>query len=338
MMKRILFSIAVIFLGLPFLEAQNTCTEQLKLTQRSFDDGLLDDIPQLLADCMKDGFTKEEKANAYKLLIQTYLYSEQYEKADEVMIQFLNEFPSYKIAVNDPKEFLNLRSTYRTDPIFKLEIVAGADFCMPSVVQYYGNGDINSFKPKYTSKLGYTFELNYIDNLYRNLSYSIGAMVALTNLDYSNKPVEYSTVTGTFKNNYVGVPVSLRYSFKIGGFNLYSKLGVEPVYLITSTVAITRTDLMREPISASENLLSAHRSFDLRPFAGIGASLNLGRDQILFSAGYKFSTRSQLNPDKLYSNLTLSEKYNFVEDDILMNQAFVSVSYIRPIYKPKKIK
>ena len=54
--------------------------------------------------------------------------------------------------------------------------------------------------------------------------------------------------------------------------------------------------------------------------------------------GYKFSTRGQLDPLKLYSNQNLLDKYNFAEDDLLLNQAFVTVSYIRPIYKPKKIK
>ena len=340
MMKRILLLILLVLPGLSYLKAQTTCTEQLKLTQRSFDDGLLDDIPLLLADCMKNGFTKEEKANAYKLLIQTYLFSEQYQKADEVMIQFLNEFPSYAIATNDPKEFVNLHSTYRTKPIFKVEFLGGANFCQPIVVQSYGVSNIRKVHPNYKSKLGYTFELNYIDNLYKNIGFSVGSSVTISNLDYLNNPYDFSTVTAVIKNTYIGLPMSIRYNYKFKGINLFGKLGIEPNFLLISSIDLTRVDDRAgiEPYSGTENLLRFHKKFDARPFLAIGTAFNIGRDQMGFSAGFKFSTSSLLNMDKLYSDTYLANKYFYVEDNILMSQAYVAVSYIRSIYKPKKIK
>jgi hypothetical protein len=340
MMKRILLFISIVFLGFSSLQAQTTCTDQLKLTQRRFDDGLLEDIPQMLSDCMKNGFTKEEKTNAYKLLIQTYLFSEESQKADEVMIQFLSEFPSYVIAANDPKEFINLYNTYRTTPIFKLEIGAGGSFCMPVMIEPFGTGDILTKKPTYNSKLGYTFELNYIDKLFKDFDFSIGASLSLSNFGYTNQPYDYSTVTGTFNNIYIGLPLMVRYNYKFKGINLFAKAGLEPVYLAKSSVDLTRTDNIpgREPITGTEDLISSHRRFDMKPLLAIGAKVKIGSDQILFSAGFKFNAIDQINPQKYYSNHTLFEKYYFVEDNLLLNQAYISVSYIRPIYKPKKIK
>jgi hypothetical protein len=339
-MKRILLLISIVFCGFLTLQAQNTCTEQLRITQRSFDEGLLDDIPMLLADCMKDGFTKEEKANAYKLLIQTYLFSEEIQKADEVMIQFLTEFPSYKLAVNDPKEFINLYQTYRTTPIFKLELLAGGSFTIPQITQPYGSWDIVNVHPDYKVKTGYTFELNYINSLYRNFNYSAGVSLTLSNFGYINKPYDYSTVTADFSNMYVGLPLAVRYNYEIGRLFLFVKTGFEPVYLINSSVDIIRTDdiIGREPITATESLINQHIKADIRPFLFLGTKLDLGRDQIMISVGYKFSTMNQLNEDKLYSNLNLLDKYNFAEDNMLLNQAVISFSYIRPIYKPKKIR
>lgn len=340
-MKRILLIASILFLGISAIKSQNTCADQLKVAQRRFDDGLLDDIPQLLANCMKDGFTKEEKTNAYKLLIQTYLFSEQTEKADGVMLKFLKEFPSYSIAVNDPKEFINLYSTYRTKPIFKVEIKGGFNFCMPKFIEPFGVGNTSKGHPTYKSKLGYNVEVDFINKLYKDFEYSIGASLTLSNFDYSNKPFEYSTVTGTFKNNYLGLPVAVRYNYKFKTVNLFTKVGLEFVYLFQSSVNLTRTDInvgRSEPYTGIENLLLSHKKFDVRPLLAIGTALKVRNAQFLITAGFKFSTITQLNRQKAYSNPLLQEKYFFVEDELLLNQSFISFSYIQPIYKPKKIR
>lgn len=338
-MKQTILFIAIAFLGLSTLRAQNTCTDQLNVAQRRFDDGLLDDIPQLLSNCMKDGFTSEEKKNAYKLLIQTYLFSENQEKADEVMLKFLNEFPSYSIAVNDPKEFVNLHSTYRTKPIFKVEFKLSLNFCMPTLIEPYGTGNISEIKPTFKPKIGYAAELNYLNKLYMNFDYSIGASITLSNFSYSNKPNDYSTVTGDFKNTYIGFPIAVKYNYKLKGINLFAKVGVEPVYLIKASIDLTRVDNIigrPDPITGTENLIASHNKLDIRPLLTIGAAFKIGRNMLNVSAGYKFSMMSQLDKQQLYSNSALQSKYFFAEDDLLLNQSHISISFIRSIYKPKK--
>jgi len=340
-MKRILFAISIVFLGISTLRAQNLCEDQLKVAQRRFDDGLLDEIPQLLANCMEDGFTKEEKASAYKLLIQTYLFNEQTEKADEVMLKFLKEFPSYSLAANDPKEFINLYGTYRTKPIFKIEAKFGGSFCMPTSIESYGTSDIVNVKPTYKLKFGYSAEVNYINVLYKKFDYSIGVSYTLLSYGYTNNPYEYSTVTGTFKNSYIGLPIAVKYNYKFKGINLFAKAGVEPVYLITSSVDLERRDNIigrQEPYTGTENLIDLHKKIDIRPLLAIGVSFKMGGGWLNVSAGVKFSTFVQNDSQKRYSNTTLMNKYFFVEDNLLLNQSNISVSYIRPIYKPKKIR
>lgn len=339
-MKRFLLIFSAVLLSLSGLKAQGTCTEQLTQAQLSFDDGLLDDIPGMLKDCMEQGFTKEEKTNAYKLLIQTYLFNQMPEKADEVMMEFLNEFPSYRIAVNDPKEFINLHSTYRTDPIFKVEARGGLAFLTPFISEYFGPNDISAIRPDYEINTGFHFELNYINTLSGNLNYSAGASFTLLRLGYNNIPYDYSQVNATLNHFYLGVPLALRYNYDLGGFLLFGSAGVEPVYLISSTASFTRTDdiVGEEPIRDNETLTPAHRRMDVRPFFTAGLNIDLGRDQLTFSLGYKFGTFNKLNPGELYSDLNLSTKYFYEDDDMLLHHGMVTLSYIRPIYQPKKIR
>ncbi|MCF8347100.1 MAG: hypothetical protein K9G38_07800 [Bacteroidales bacterium] len=339
-MRRILLFICVLFMGFLSLMAQNTCTEQLTQAQRSFDDGLLDDIPLMLENCMEDGFTKEEKTNAYKLLIQTYLFNEAPQKADEVMMQFLNEFPSYSIAVNDPKEFINLYSTYRTDPIFKIEVRAGTVFTTPIVTQYFGPSDVTTINPDYQVRPGFNVEANFINTLIGDFDYSAGISFTVLRLEYLDLPYDYSTVEATLNHFYLGIPLAIRYNYDIGPLTLYATSGIEPVYLLSSTGSITRTDdiIGEEPIPGTEIFTDAHRMMDVRPFLSLGTNIDLGRDQLKVTIGYKFTIFNQLNPAAYYSDINHGSKYFYFEDDMLLHHGHVSLSYIRPIYQPKKIR
>jgi hypothetical protein len=344
-MKRIIILLMLAFSGFLVLEAQNTCMEQLRQAQISFDDGLLDNIPDDLAACMKDGFTKEEKANAYKLLMQTYLFSEQIEEADKVMIEFLTDFPSYIIEGNDPKEFINLYNTYRTEPIFKIEATVGLSFCVPLISQYRGVTNIEKSKPTYQPKIGFAAEVNYIGAITTGFSYSAGASFTYLSMEYTNIPFDYTTVSGNISNMYVGLPLAMRYNHTLGIIDLFAKAGLEPVYHVYSSVNLTREDELlgvgAEPIPGTPKFTKSHKILDLRPFVGLGIELNLGRDQLIITAGYKSSIFSQLKDEELYSKMAVgnpSDRLLYLEDDMYLNQATFSLSYIRPIYKPKKIR
>lgn len=339
-MRSISLFVCIVFMGLSTLQAQNTCTEQLTMAQRSFDDGLLDDIPRMLENCMKNGFTREEKTNAYKLLIQTYLFNEEPQKADQVMMQFLNELPNYSIAVNDPKEFINLYNTYRTDPIFKIEVRTGIVFTTPYIIEYFGPSDITTIKPDYQLKTGINFEADFIHNLTGDFDYSAGISFTLLRQGYINKPYDYSTVEATLNHFYLGIPLAVRYNFYSGPLTLCANAGFEPVYLLRSTASITRTDniVSEDPISGTEIFTDAHRMMDVRPFFSLGSNIDLGRDQLKVTIGYKFSVFSQLDPASFYPDISLGSKYFYFEDEMLLHHGHVSLSYIRPIYQPKKIR
>lgn len=321
--------------------AQNTCTDQLRVAQRRFDDGLLDEIPQLLAGCMKNGFTNEEKTNAYKLLIQTYLYNEQPEKADEVMLKFLREFPDYAIAQNDPKEFTNLHKTYRTEPIFKIEFKLSGSYSIPKIIEPNSTGDLKTSTASYKPVIGFGAEFNYIDQFYGDFEYSVGATFLFSRLNYSIKFLDFSNISGDYTNMLVGTPISIRYNFRLKGVNLFVRAGIEPVYLISSTIQLTRKDnvtIRPDPITGTEDLTSLHRRFDIKPTLAFGPSVKLGKGQIRLTVEFKFGTLSQLSDNDKYKNEVLFNKLKFVEDNMLSNQTNLSISFIRPIYSPKKLK
>ena len=63
--------------------AQNNCPRILKKAQTFFDEGKISEVATMLESCLNDknGFTKEEKIKAYKLLVLTWLYFNEQIKA-----------------------------------------------------------------------------------------------------------------------------------------------------------------------------------------------------------------------------------------------------------------
>jgi len=338
-MKRYLL-IILFFASVLSLQAQTTCSDILKLAERNFDEGKLDEIPQTIEPCMKNGFTSEEKMRAYKLLIQTYLYNERLELADQEMIQFLREFPSYEIASNDPKEFVNLYKTYRTEPIFRIDVFAGVNYSLPFVTEYYSPGNLNQNKISYNSKLSVNAGVNYTDGLYKDFDFSIGANFTMYKMDYSDEQYSYTTVTGTFTNMYLGFPLVVKYNYNYKGFKAIARAGLEVSYLLSSKMDFVKSFTNGDnPIKSTEDLSGCYKKFDFRPVFSIGFPFKLYKYEIIPSIGVKFSTVTPLK-NELKEPLESGTyyMYNYAPANMYMNQMFFTISFMMPVYNPKKIK
>lgn len=317
--------------------SQTSCSDQLRLAQRRYDSGLLDDIPGILLPCLDKGFTQEEKANAYKMLIQTYLFSDLPEKADEIMLRFLREFPEYILLPNDHSEFKNLYGTYRTTPIMKIELSLGTNLSMPWVKEFYGPEDLNNLRANYSSTFGANLELNYINTLFGDFEGSFGVSSSFLRIGYSNQPYDHTTITATYNSLFVGVPLALRYKPNFNGIDFFVKAGFEPVYQLLSTVSYTREVLGEaDPYTGSVSVQNLQRQFDIRPILSVGMNFKLFGRQFMATAGMKFGTVIPMKQEARYTNDELYLKPYIIPDDYLVHQAFVNLSYVFSVYNPKK--
>ncbi|MFM8913274.1 MAG: hypothetical protein ACKOE6_10230, partial [Flammeovirgaceae bacterium] len=136
-MRRILFLIFAVAVGVEGF-SQN-CAQTLRLARSTYDQGRLHELPALMRDCLdpnkKDGFTKQEKVEAYKLLTMSYIYLEEPEKADSSMLLLLKTDPYFLPNENvDPQEFLGLYKTFRTDPVYRIGLKAGVGLTQANVI------------------------------------------------------------------------------------------------------------------------------------------------------------------------------------------------------------
>ena len=78
MIRKILVIVfaSVIGIAAPTWAQQETCATNLKRAEKLFDEGKLEDMHLLIAECMRHGFNKEQELRAYELTIQAYLADE----------------------------------------------------------------------------------------------------------------------------------------------------------------------------------------------------------------------------------------------------------------------
>ena len=90
----VLVATALFFTNISY--SQTLCSQALSAAQISFDNGHLYGIPSGLKDCLDNGFTKQERIQAYKLLTITYLFIDDPISAENSYLSLLRLDPEHK--------------------------------------------------------------------------------------------------------------------------------------------------------------------------------------------------------------------------------------------------
>src|SRR4030042_1180183 len=109
------FFLIVLFSSVPLLvlpQETSTCAENLKNAQTLFDNGQVQQVPEMLQESLRSGFKQEEELAAYKLIIQTFLFQDKNELADSAMLAFLKKYPEYQLSPTDHSSFVHLYNNF----------------------------------------------------------------------------------------------------------------------------------------------------------------------------------------------------------------------------------
>lgn len=125
------------------LFAQSNCERNLQEAKSDYNSGNLYAIPGKLTDCLEDGFSKDEKVEAYKLLTLTYLNINQNEKAKESLIKLLNIKTDFRALPNiDPPELYSLYRKIDTDPKYFIGIMFGGNYNTIQIIEPFTKGSV----------------------------------------------------------------------------------------------------------------------------------------------------------------------------------------------------
>lgn len=335
-----LFILAAIVIGQPvYSQDQENCAEKLKTAQTLFEKGQVEQVPVLLNECLKSGFSREESLTAYKLLIQSFLFEDNQEKADSTMLEFLSKNPEYKVSATDHSSFVHLYNNFDLKRVVQLSLHLGTNIPYVSVIEKISPA---SFPGK--SSYG-----NYSFNLYASIEakFSINQRLEL------NAEAGYSQLSFQNMEEFMGfgeskynekqlrfiIPVTVTYNFRnFGKFIPYGRAGAGPSFILNTNAQASfenyidpRNSLPGRDFNRRDSRISA----DLTGQLGAGVKFKTRQGFIFGEVRSDFGILNQSVPQGLF-NQELSWHYFYIDDRFRLNSLNFNIGYTRIFYKPIK--
>lgn len=350
MMKHIVKALMLVVITGTVAVAQNlTCSQTLRLARSTYEQGRLHELPDLVAGCLAGSgantFTDAERSEAYKLLTLAYIYLEEPEKADETMLKLLQNDPEFKINTDiDPAEFVALYKTFRTEPIYRLGVKAGANASQPNVHMY---SPLNEGSEKYAYGFGFQtgisgeIPLSILKSQF-TLNPEAYFLVRSFNLDNSFYG-DFQTTTGSVRMSGLNVPVLLQYQLvpdKTGlekdPWTPYVAAGISMDLLFNVKTNLETKIPGQSSVVGAVSDKSQYKVFNLAPIIAAGVKHKVKKAELVAEVRFNWGASTIFKKDKLYDAQSAVFDNKFVHGPFSLNTLSVSVGYLLNKYSPKK--
>jgi len=361
MLNRILIFLCL-GLGFQALTAQDLvdCTYLLEDAREAYEAGMVELVPELLLECVQtNGLTGEPKKEAYKLVINSYLFDYLPAEADSLMDGFVRDFPDYRAESSDPQEFVYLLDAHlialginpdqipedttaiadtRRAGYFSRRVITkgageygntlgfnvGATLSWPNTLEGYSVGDPARDESHFGLLPGFMAgaEANLILN--EKLEVSFGLLYNLTRFSYSATPLSFASYRYVESQHQVQVPLSAL--FKLNPENrtkcYYLRGGLIPSYLFYASGKGTRTgEASTDDVVVDPMAITESRvNFNLDAMLGGGIRIPLNNAFIFGEIRWTTRILKANKDDSHYQNNDLTWMLYHADSDFRVHQ------------------
>ncbi len=321
-----------------FSQDQPTCAEKLQTAQTLFERGQVEQVSVLIRECLESGFNREESLEAYKLIIQTFLFNEKFEQADSAMFAFLRKYPEYEVSPTDHSSFVGLFNNFSSKVVIQFSLHIGTNMPFVFISKEESLFGVPGVK-KYTSKAANFFvslEAKYklTDKI------ELNAEAGYSQFAFSNSE-KVTFAQGKFKEVHrrIELPLTVTYDlFRWGNFIPYARLGAGPALNINSygIGEFDPNDKNNPFRRTSENIKDLPRIIvDVSALAGAGMKYKVREGFICAEIRSNIGLLNQYK-SKPFSGENLEKEffYMLAEDYFKLNTLNFSLGYTRIFYKP----
>lgn len=356
-MKKIYLSSLIFISSLFFfseLKGQGDCTTTLQEAQTIYDEGRIHEVEEKLKDCLKSGFTSEEKVQALKLMALTYLYMDEPEKADEMILGILEENPLFKPnPAVDPVEFINLYESFRTTPIFRVGIKGGLNYAKPNFTSGGGVNNLNDLNLRGENKLALGYRLGVAFELPLNKKMTLGTELKYVSTSFK---MENLSLITDFQGNLVTdnllittissyeLPAYLQYKvMDIKSKELYKNsnvfvfLGGSVEYNTGASSIALRNVENNQPVKEANYNLDYIVKLNYSAILGIGAKIQIGTGYFITDVKYRYGIMEVTDYTNSLNDLQPYYFDHYADyNTYKLTSLTLSVGYLQNIYNPKK--
>lgn len=322
-----------------------SCEEQLSAATAEFEAGRFYGIPSMLKPCIDNGFTREQRQRAFLLLTQAYLLLDDPIGADNSYLEVLRANPEFLAdTARDQIDLVYLSKRFTAAPIFSLSAHIGGNFSPVSVIQTINASGEDDVQNKYQFRLGWQVGGGIDWHLSERIAVTAELNYAFTS--YKKEQLKFNNDLEEFvdKQNWLSVPLGAKYTFLIrerirpyvfGGyaFNfLFSDIG---------QITMSKRDVGEGSLdeSSPEFSFNSYRTkLNTSLFLGVGAKYKIGIDFLFAEMRYNAGLTNVVKPTTTYGASGPAVEYGHVDDYLRINNFSISVGYVKPLYKPRKLK
>jgi opacity protein-like surface antigen len=325
------------------LAQSNSCEEQLSAATAEFEAGRFYGIPSMLAPCIDKGFTREQRQRAFLLLTQAYLLLDDPIGADNSYLEVLRANPEFLAdTARDQIDVVYLSKRFTADPIFSLSGRIGGNFAPVRVISSITPSGEPGVENKYKLRIGWQAGIGVDWHLSNRVAVTAEFNYAITS--YKKDQVQFSNdlLEFTDKQNWLSIPLGVKYTiftreqirpYVVGGyaFNL--------LFSDQGQVQISKRDRGEGSLDESSPEFSFNKyrqKINTSFFVGAGAKYKVGINFLFAEMRYNFGLTNVVTPTTTYNGP--AQKYGHVDDYFRMDNFSISVGYIKPLYKPRKVK
>jgi hypothetical protein len=325
------------------LKAQDDCATTLSKAQKLYESGNIEGVPQLLESCLSNGFTSQEKIQAQKLIILSYLFSNRRDDADKEMLSFLKRNPEYTPATNDQAEFLQLLHDYINTPFATIGFSGGVTLPSVAVIRRYGVDNLNENQGTYSATLGFHAGMSYTRRLTEKFALGADIQYAQYGFDYEQRNMfGFTSLTATESHKSLSIPVSVIYNLpNVWKLEPYGRAGFSVNYLLKVTQQFQRsyTDNVDKALTSSDNDISTHRNtVNVSGVLGCGFKYHVPHAYIFTEFRLNAGMLNLVKPSGRYAFQDNTFNYYYSDNDFRLNTWQLSIGYAYIFYDPKKKK
>ncbi|MFY0607037.1 MAG: outer membrane beta-barrel protein [Cyclobacteriaceae bacterium] len=321
------------------------CERNLQDARRAYLNGNFNQVVTLLQSCPAQLTNSDDQKNAYELLINAHLITEELRIADSLMNALLTKFPLYTTRSTDLFEFQQLYESYQIFRQWSINAFVGFNHANFQVMQQRSYGSISdspiTYKTSLRPVLGLDANYYFTPHLYA----SAGLIFQQSAYTQRESLLRFQYLDISERLTYINMPLQIGNAFERGKFTFLIQTGMSMHFLASSKADLalfgrdpdfttTLTGLTRTV--TDRKLTEQRRGITWNYTIGAGIRRNIGLTSVSLTAQYEYGLRNLAKASRRYQDEELLIQYSYVADDFKMNNLQFRIGLSRHFVKPQK--
>jgi hypothetical protein len=323
-----------------FVMAQEECIVKLNEAEKLYEEGKIERIPELLNNCIENGFDKEYKIRALRLLTLVYLFEDNTTKAEKTLLRLLKFDPEFKVNQSiDPVEFSRLFDSYNTAPVLSLGAIVSVNLSFPRLIEPISLNEFENASPTYSNQgLGFNLGIKTAYHINALLDVAFEPGISYNSFSVTENVSDFEIATMDETMILLNLPIYGAYSiYRLNNYNFFAEAGLSYGMFLSGSMSgiVNFTNNENTDIEGSSFNTNINRKKHIfMGSLGAGTKIDLNRSNLQIGIRYQFGLNNLVVNNDFYENYP--SDYQYIDNNFTNNTLSLTINYNYEFYIHKK--